>query len=78
MKFEKHVFISYAHIDNMPLLPEQQGWVSMFHMVLPDVRNTFQVARHAGYADHENPGYRSTWQQAVAWTGYGAAFRQIA
>ena len=29
--FEKHLFISYAHIDNQPLTPDQEGWVSRFH-----------------------------------------------
>ena len=28
---KNHVFISYAHIDNLPLSPEQQGWISRFH-----------------------------------------------
>ncbi len=31
MDFDKHVFISYAHIDNQPLSPQQQGWVTRFH-----------------------------------------------
>src|ERR1700682_1299649 len=34
MSFERHLFISYAHIDNQPLTPEQQGWVSRFHSSL--------------------------------------------
>ncbi len=34
MRFEKDLFISYAHIDNLPLSPEQQGWISRFHMSL--------------------------------------------
>jgi hypothetical protein len=34
MGFEKHLFISYAHIDNQPLTPEQQGWISRFHASL--------------------------------------------
>jgi hypothetical protein len=33
-KFEKHLFISYAHMDNQPLTPEQQGWISRFHASL--------------------------------------------
>src|SRR5260370_12149218 len=37
MSFEKHLFISYAHIDNQPLTPEQQGWVSRFHSSLEAV-----------------------------------------
>jgi hypothetical protein len=28
---KNHVFISYAHIDNLPLSPEQQGWITRFH-----------------------------------------------
>lgn len=34
MSFEKQVFISYAHIDNEPLTPNQQGWISRFHASL--------------------------------------------
>lgn len=34
MAFEKQVFISYAHIDNEPLTPNQQGWISRFHASL--------------------------------------------
>ena len=33
-RFEKHLFISYAHMDNQPLTPEQQGWISRFHASL--------------------------------------------
>ncbi len=34
MKFEKQVFISYAHLDNQPLTPQQQGWITRFHASL--------------------------------------------
>ena len=34
MKFERDVLISYAHIDNQPLTPEQKGWVTQFHAAL--------------------------------------------
>ncbi len=34
MRFEKHLFISYAHIDNEPLTPQQQGWITRFHASL--------------------------------------------
>lgn len=34
MAFEKHVFISYAHIDNEPLSEKQQGWITRFHASL--------------------------------------------
>jgi hypothetical protein len=34
MGFEKHLSISYAHIDKQPLTPEQQGWISRLHASL--------------------------------------------
>lgn len=34
MHFEKDLFISYAHIDNEPLTPEQEGWITRFHASL--------------------------------------------
>jgi hypothetical protein len=34
MRFEKDLFISYAHIDNEPLTREQQGWITRFHASL--------------------------------------------
>jgi hypothetical protein len=37
MKFEKDLFISYAHIDNQPLTSEEQGWISRFHKSLESV-----------------------------------------
>jgi hypothetical protein len=35
--FEKHLFISYAHLDNEPLSAETQGWISRFHKSLEAV-----------------------------------------
>lgn len=34
MKFEQNIFISYAHIDDQPLTPGQQGWITRFHATL--------------------------------------------
>lgn len=34
MTYDKHIFISYAHLDNQPLTVEQEGWVSRFHEAL--------------------------------------------
>jgi hypothetical protein len=34
MTFSRHAFISYAHIDNEPLLDEEEGWVTKFHRAL--------------------------------------------
>lgn len=32
--FEEDIFISYAHIDNKPLVEGQRGWISLFHHAL--------------------------------------------
>jgi hypothetical protein len=37
MSFENDVFISYAHIDDLPLVEGQKGWISSFHRAL-DIR----------------------------------------
>ena len=34
LRFVWDVYISYAHIDNQPLTPEQKGWISRFHALL--------------------------------------------
>lgn len=34
MSFENDVFVSYAHIDDQPLVEGQKGWISGFHRVL--------------------------------------------
>lgn len=34
MSFSRHAFISYAHIDNQPLLDASDGWVTTFHRAL--------------------------------------------
>jgi hypothetical protein len=33
-QFKTDLFISYAHIDDQPLSPEQKGWISRFHASL--------------------------------------------
>jgi len=32
--FDKDLFISYAHIDNLPLTANEEGWISRFHVSL--------------------------------------------
>src|SRR5688572_30785031 len=34
MQFEKDILISYAHIDDAPLIEGQKGWISEFHRSL--------------------------------------------
>jgi hypothetical protein len=34
MKFEKDIFISYAHLDDESLVESQNGWITEFHRVL--------------------------------------------
>ena len=31
MEFDNDIFISYAHLDNEPLIKDAEGWVSQFH-----------------------------------------------
>jgi hypothetical protein len=45
-EFDTHVFISYAHMDNQPLTPDQQGWVSRFHASL-EVMLSMRLGRKA-------------------------------
>jgi hypothetical protein len=37
MNFDRHLFISYAHLDNQPLTPQEQGWITRFHASLSAV-----------------------------------------
>jgi len=39
-KFAKQIFISYSHIDNQPLSPEQMGWITRFHHTLEALLST--------------------------------------
>ena len=34
MNFDNDIFISYAHLDNQPLIKDSEGWVSQFHYAL--------------------------------------------
>ena len=34
MKFNKDIFISYAHIDDEPMIPGEPGWISELHRSL--------------------------------------------
>ncbi|HUD63055.1 MAG TPA: hypothetical protein VMQ17_00680 [Candidatus Sulfotelmatobacter sp.] len=46
MTYDKHIFISYSHLDNQALTPEQDGWVSRFHESLQNVL-TMRMGRPA-------------------------------
>jgi hypothetical protein len=39
MEFQRNVFISYAHIDNVPLSEQQLGWITRFHNTLSAMLN---------------------------------------
>ncbi len=32
--FENDLFLSYAHLDNEPLMEDQRGWISSFRRTL--------------------------------------------
>ena len=46
MKFDKHIFISYSHIDNEPIAPVSDGWVTRFHQSL-DAMLSMRLGRRA-------------------------------
>ena len=46
MLFDKHVFISYSHLDDQPMPPEEKGWISRFHQVLEALLST-RIGRKA-------------------------------
>lgn len=45
IEFENEIFISYAHIDNQPLLEGASGWVSQLHRAL-EVRASQLMGKH--------------------------------
>jgi hypothetical protein len=46
MNFDQHLFISYAHIDDQPLTPGEQGWITRFHATL-DALLSMRLGRKA-------------------------------
>lgn len=46
MPHEQNLFISYAHIDDQPLTPGEQGWISRFHATL-DALLSMRLGRKA-------------------------------
>lgn len=44
MRFERDLFISYAHIDNRPISPSEIGWITRFHEALQTVLS-MRIAR---------------------------------
>jgi hypothetical protein len=42
MNFDTDVFISYAHIDNQPMLAGNDGWVTVFHEALHQLLSRFK------------------------------------
>ena len=39
--FEYEVFISYAHLDNKPLLDSKKGWITQFDLVLDNMLSQY-------------------------------------
>ncbi|ETX06236.1 MAG: hypothetical protein ETSY2_18280, partial [Candidatus Entotheonella gemina] len=56
MSFDPHLFISYAHIDNQPLTPEQQGWITRFHASLETMLSMRMGARAKIWRDDKLKG----------------------
>jgi hypothetical protein len=56
MTFERHLFISYAHLDNQPITPEQKGWVDRFHASLESMLSARLAQRAAIWRDQKLSG----------------------
>lgn len=56
LRFDWDLFISYAHIDNQPRLPEEEGWISRFHATLETLLS-MRLGRAAKiWRDNKLPG----------------------
>jgi len=56
MSLDRHVFISYAHIDNQPLTPEQKGWVTVFQGTLQTMLSQRMGAKAQIWKDEKLSG----------------------
>ena len=56
MRFEKDLFISYAHLDNLPLSPDQQGWITRFHTSLEALLSMRLGQKAEIWRDHKLAG----------------------
>lgn len=65
MKFEKDIFISYAHIDDEPLVESQNGWITEFHRVLAIRLSQLLGRRPVIWRDPELQGNHIFDQQIV-------------
>ncbi len=65
MKFEKDIFISYAHIDDEPLVESQNGWITEFHRVLAIRLSQLMGRRPVIWRDPELQGNHIFDQQIV-------------
>jgi len=65
MKFEKDIFISYAHIDDEPLVESQNGWITEFHRVLAIRLSQLMGRRPIIWRDPELQGNHIFDQQIV-------------
>lgn len=60
------VFISYAHIDNQPLLADTQGWVTVFHEALQQLLSRFKGSNALIWRDPKLAGNAVLWQEIEA------------
>ena len=60
------VFISYAHIDNQPLLADTQGWVTVFHDALQQLLSRFKGSNALIWRDPKLAGNDVLWREIEA------------
>ena len=66
MRFEKQLFISYAHLDNQPLTEGQKGWVTQFHSALQAILDTRLGRRSVIWRDDRLRGNMDFNEEIVA------------
>ncbi|MBN8443770.1 MAG: toll/interleukin-1 receptor domain-containing protein, partial [Thauera sp.] len=60
------VFISYAHIDNQPLLADTKGWVTVFHDALQQLLSRFKGSNALIWRDPKLAGNDVLWREIEA------------
>jgi TIR domain len=66
MVYDSHIFISYAHLDNQPLTPDQEGWVTRFHESLQTILTVRMGHKALIWRDRKLSGNDSFADEIVA------------
>ena len=65
-QFEKDIYISYSHLDDLPLVTGEQGWVTKFHKALSNLLSVRLGRRASIWRDEKLLGNDSFATEMVA------------